>query len=203
MRVIPSSFTLLRLLLVGWAAAILIIPGMWSPIDPIKFAMIILIVAALTDAIVGYLARKLNVARTWGGYFDHVVDLSLIGVLLYQGYMILDPNIFKVYVLFQILTMMIGYYHFLVKVDEGWPNSFGKLSYIIFIFGVCLAMATSGTSEEAYGIDSANKIVGLAIGLRAMSFWIYWRYMEDQDFFWVGKADREMAKRREQEQRPV
>ncbi|MDD5621366.1 MAG: CDP-alcohol phosphatidyltransferase family protein [Candidatus Pacebacteria bacterium] len=206
MLAIPSSFTLLRLLLVGWAAAILIIHGMWSPIHPVRFAAAILILAALTDAIDGYLARKLRVPTTLGGYFDHLVDLSLTGVLLYQGYMMLNQDIMKIYILFQVLTMTIGFYQFQVKNDTCWPNLYGKVSYVIFIFGICVAMILTGTAQEEAAVKSANVILVMSIMLRILAFLSYWKYLEQHDFFWRGEADQKMAKekrKKEEEQRPV
>ena len=207
MWIVPCSFTLLRLFLVGWAAATLIIPGMWSPIHPVRFAAAILILAALTDAIDGYFARKLEkAATTWGGYFDHLVDLSLTGVLLYQGYMMLNQDIMKIYIVFQVLTMIIGFYQFRVKDDTCWPNLYSKVSYAIFIYGVCVGMVLAGTAQEAMAIRSANTIVAMSVILRILAFLIYWKYLEDRDFFWHGEADQQMARKKQkeaEEQRPV
>lgn len=75
---IANSLTLFRLFLVPVFVAFFYLPYTWS-----YFASaLVFIVAALTDWLDGYFARKLNQATPFGAFLDPVADKIMVAVVL-------------------------------------------------------------------------------------------------------------------------
>ena len=80
----PNLVTLLRILLIPLIVGIFYLPDEWLS-DTAKNigATGIFIVAAITDWLDGYLARKLNQMSAFGAFFDPVADkLVVVGALI-------------------------------------------------------------------------------------------------------------------------
>lgn len=75
---IPNSLTLLRISLIPVFVLVFYLPFEWSN----DVACIIFVVAALTDMLDGYLARKLNQMSKLGAFLDPVADKLMIAVAL-------------------------------------------------------------------------------------------------------------------------
>ncbi len=75
---IPNSLTLLRIVLIPVFVAVFYLPVHWSNL----FACLIFSLAAITDLLDGYLARKLNQVSTLGEFLDPVADKLMIAVVL-------------------------------------------------------------------------------------------------------------------------
>ena len=94
-RQIPNALTMLRLIL---AAAFFVAMGRYAPPDGgegwAAAAIILFIVAALTDALDGYLARKWNATSAFGRVMDPFCDKVLVlGALVYlsgPAFLLLD-----------------------------------------------------------------------------------------------------------------
>lgn len=87
---LPNLVTLLRILLIPLIVGVFYLPESWLSIPGQNIAATaIFIVAAITDWLDGYLARKLNQMSAFGAFFDPVADkLVVVGaliVLLYLG----------------------------------------------------------------------------------------------------------------------
>lgn len=75
---IPNLLTILRILLIPVFVLVYYLPTSWANI----FACIIFVIAALTDLLDGYLARKLNQTSRLGEFLDPVADKLIVAVAL-------------------------------------------------------------------------------------------------------------------------
>jgi CDP-diacylglycerol--glycerol-3-phosphate 3-phosphatidyltransferase len=85
---IPNQLTLLRILLIPVFVLMFYLPYEWNNL----MACIVFSLAGITDALDGYLARKLNQTSSLGAFLDPVADKLMVAValvLLVQQ----DPNL--------------------------------------------------------------------------------------------------------------
>ena len=75
---IPNILTLLRILLIPVFVLIYYLPYSWAPIA----TGCIFALAAVTDWLDGYLARKLNQSTTFGAFLDPVADKLIVVISL-------------------------------------------------------------------------------------------------------------------------
>ncbi len=75
---IPNLLTLLRILLIPVFVVVYYLPGDWSP----WLAASIFALAAITDWLDGYLARRLNQQSPFGAFLDPVADKLMVAVAL-------------------------------------------------------------------------------------------------------------------------
>ncbi len=75
---IPNTLTLLRIVLIPVFVLVFYLPFAWSN----EAACIIFVVAAVTDMLDGYLARRLNQLSKLGAFLDPVADKLMIAVAL-------------------------------------------------------------------------------------------------------------------------
>jgi cardiolipin synthase len=81
---IPNIITLSRLLLIPLIIGLYYLPPEWAPLDVKNTAACaVFILAAATDWLDGYLARKLNQMSAFGAFLDPVADkLIVVGALI-------------------------------------------------------------------------------------------------------------------------
>jgi len=86
---LPNLVTLLRIVLIPLIVGIFYLPDAWLADDSKNIAATaIFIVAAITDWLDGYLARKLNQMSAFGAFFDPVADkLVVVGALIILLYL--------------------------------------------------------------------------------------------------------------------
>jgi CDP-diacylglycerol--glycerol-3-phosphate 3-phosphatidyltransferase len=86
---LPNLITLLRIVLIPLIVGVFYLPDAWLSESGKNFAATaIFIVAAITDWLDGYLARKLNQMSAFGAFFDPVADkLVVIGALVILLYL--------------------------------------------------------------------------------------------------------------------
>jgi len=75
---IPNSLTLLRIAMIPIFVIVFYLPFAWSNI----LSCIIFTIAALTDLLDGYLARKLQQISSLGAFLDPVADKLMVAVVL-------------------------------------------------------------------------------------------------------------------------
>jgi len=75
---IPNQLTLLRILLIPVFVLVFYLPLSWNN----YFACLVFTVAAVTDVLDGYLARKLNQTSSLGAFLDPVADKLMVAVAL-------------------------------------------------------------------------------------------------------------------------
>jgi len=85
----PNLVTLLRIVLIPLIVGVFYLPDGWLPPDEKNLAAtVIFIVAAVTDWLDGYLARKLDQMSAFGAFFDPVADkLVVVGALVILLYL--------------------------------------------------------------------------------------------------------------------
>jgi CDP-diacylglycerol--glycerol-3-phosphate 3-phosphatidyltransferase len=81
---LPNIVTLLRIVLIPLIVGVFYLPDAWMGDEGKNLAATaIFIVAAVTDWLDGYLARKLNQMSAFGAFFDPVADkLVVVGALI-------------------------------------------------------------------------------------------------------------------------
>jgi CDP-diacylglycerol--glycerol-3-phosphate 3-phosphatidyltransferase len=75
---IPNILTLIRIILIPVLVIIFYLPGEWS----YQISAAIFGIAALTDLLDGYLARRLNQSSPFGAFLDPVADKLMVAVAL-------------------------------------------------------------------------------------------------------------------------
>lgn len=75
---LPNSLTLLRIAMIPVFVVVFYLPFKWSNL----LACLIFSMAALTDLLDGYLARKLNQISTLGAFLDPVADKLMVAIVL-------------------------------------------------------------------------------------------------------------------------
>jgi len=75
---VPNILTLIRILLIPFFFVVYVIDAGWSN----QVATIIFVVAAITDWLDGYLARRLNQYTTFGAFLDPVADKLIVATAL-------------------------------------------------------------------------------------------------------------------------
>jgi len=75
---IPNSLTLLRIVMIPVFVVVFYLPIKWNN----QIACFIFVLAAVTDILDGYLARKLNQISSLGAFLDPVADKLMIAVVL-------------------------------------------------------------------------------------------------------------------------
>ena len=137
---VPNQITLLRL---GFIPIFLILISY----EEYKWALMILVVAALTDGIDGLLARKLNQRSALGAYLDPIADKLLLSssfvvlamakkVAWWLTLMVLSRDVLLLIVA-AVIILISGYRPFP-------PSIYGKFTtffQIVFVFSVVLAAA--------------------------------------------------------------
>jgi cardiolipin synthase len=137
---VPNQITLLRL---GFIPIFLILISY----EEYKWALVILVVAALTDGIDGLLARKLNQRSALGAYLDPIADKLLLSssfvvlamakkVAWWLTLMVLSRDVLLLIVAV-VIILISGYRPFP-------PSIYGKFTtffQIVFVFSVVLAAA--------------------------------------------------------------
>jgi phosphatidylglycerophosphate synthase len=180
MKLVVNLLTLSRVLFAGGAAFFLQSSMQWN----YQWFAVLIVLAGITDAIDGPIARKCNVATKGGGRLDHGVDAVFLGVLLAGMFSLTDKNICIALVMLQFLTVVIAIVQVLSKAEEVWPNEEGKISIICLV----LAVLCGGSFKET-GFDSASSwwagvFAMIAILARLLSLWKYWRWLEQYNFLW-------------------
>lgn len=80
---LPNLLTWLRILLIPVVLGVFYLPAGWlSPMEANLIATALFIVAAVTDWLDGYLARKLNQASAFGAFLDPVADKLMVAAAL-------------------------------------------------------------------------------------------------------------------------
>jgi len=102
-------------------------------------ALVIFIIAACTDFIDGAMARTRNQITEIGIIIDPIADKFLIlSVLLYIGFDYLIVKIFVIFIIFELISVLLGaFFSFAVGRPLG-ANFFGKIKMILQSFSVGL-----------------------------------------------------------------
>lgn len=132
----PNLFTLLRLLLTPFIAAS-ILNGAYGR------AIVLLFAAGFSDAIDGYLARRLDVQTQFGAYFDPIADkILLVVIYLSLGFAHAIPwwMVALVFGRDLLILAMAAYGLAFTSVRKFPPSIWGKISTILQISAALAVM---------------------------------------------------------------
>ncbi len=171
LRLIPNALTLLRLLLalpVGW----LILSEQFVP------ALVVGFFAGLTDAVDGWLARRLNAYSRFGAALDPVADKTLMFVVFISLAIVgLVPWLVAAVVVVRDLVILAGAsaYHGLIDELELEPtalsksNTFVQIGYCILALGSAVVPAMPAELLVAAGLV----VVAVAV-ISGMDYVLSW-----------------------------
>lgn len=129
---VPNALTILRFLLIG------VFVYLFKVGQPTA-AVIVFIVAALTDLLDGYIARKYNQITNFGKLMDPLADkLMLIAALWCLVSADLVPMILLIFVLAKEALLIVGGAFLYKKKVVVYAKNFGKLATTCFNLGVVL-----------------------------------------------------------------
>lgn len=166
---IPNILTAIRLMLVPLFPIVYFSNFIHSH----YYALIIFIVAGLTDFLDGYIARKYNFITLFGTAFDPLADKLMLLVALLSLYL---DHVIPLWVLIlmtikELFMIFTGIYLFLRKEKLVIPsNIFGKLATVVFSLAVVLLILSPKTTWLQY-------LLILAVGFKLIAFSSYVRYM--------------------------
>ena len=131
---LPNTLTLLRLVLIPVYWVLMMVQ------DNETAALIVFLVASVTDLLDGYIARKNNQVTDWGKLFDPVADklmvLSVLLSLLLKGYI---PLVILLIIFVKEMLMMLGAAIMLKHKVVVYSKPIGKTAQFITIVGMILS----------------------------------------------------------------
>lgn len=127
LRWLPNAISLSRI--------VLVVPILWLIIhDVFEWAFFLLVIAALSDGVDGYVAKRFNWRTRLGAQLDPAGDKILVaGTFLTLAYLQYIPVWLAVFVFARDLIIVTGAYsvNYLVKRLEGEPSRIGKLNTLL------------------------------------------------------------------------
>lgn len=159
---VPNVLTIIRLLLIGVFLYLFL-----GPADYIA-AVIVYSVAAITDVLDGYIARKYNQITDFGKLADPLADklmlLAALFCLTYVGYI---HWIFLAFVVVRDFALIIGSAFLLKNKIVVYARIWGKLSTACFNFGIVLSFLAN---YLAWIAPWHMVVLGLAVVFGIMAF---------------------------------
>lgn len=139
-RVTPNQITAIRFILIPVVYALLLQHSF-------ILALIVFAIAALTDLLDGAMARIRGQITDLGKVIDPIADkLLILTVLLFVGWQYLIIKVFVIYIIFELVAVLVGYFFAFLIGNPIGANVFGKiklnlqcLSIGLFILGVIIS----------------------------------------------------------------
>ncbi|HEX3029343.1 MAG TPA: CDP-diacylglycerol--glycerol-3-phosphate 3-phosphatidyltransferase [Clostridia bacterium] len=158
---IPNILTILRFLLVP-------VFGYYMYDEKYLIAIVLFLVAGLTDVLDGYIARRFNMITAWGKLADPAADkLMQITALIMLTYKRFLPIEVIIIVLAKELFMIIGSVKLLRKdkvvVSANW---YGKLATVIFYAAIIMTIIVN---MERLEIAYRNILVGIFVTIAVLA----------------------------------
>lgn len=132
---VPNILTMLRFVLIGVFVYLFVVPANYVA------ALLVFLLAALTDVLDGYIARKYNLITDFGKLMDPLADkLMLIAALACLSRLDRTMYIFLAFVLLKELLMVAGGVYLYRHKVVVYAKLFGKMSTFAFNLGVALTV---------------------------------------------------------------
>lgn len=145
LRFIPSSVTPNQIT----AVRFILVPVVYALLLQHLYilGLIVFAIAALTDLLDGAMARTRNQITDLGKVIDPIADkLLIITVLLFVGWQYLIIKVFVIYIIFEMIAVLVGFFFAPLIGRPIGANVFGKiklnlqcLSFGLFILGVIIS----------------------------------------------------------------
>lgn len=178
----PNLLTLLRIFLIPVFIAAYYLPFRWAPL----LATALFVLAALTDWLDGYLARRLNQASPFGAFLDPVADKLMVASALVL--LIADPRVYSMVLdhrLFAVMVLIIIGREITVSALREWMAELGERTRVAVSFfgkfktiGQMVAIPFLLYREPLFGLPVfriGELLLYLAAGLTLWSMVIYLR----------------------------
>ncbi|MDD4900839.1 MAG: CDP-alcohol phosphatidyltransferase family protein [Patescibacteria group bacterium] len=164
--VLPNHVTMLRFILIPPIAYLLLI-------DQMLWSFVLFVVAALTDAIDGAMARTRNQITEWGEFFDPLADKFLVGVVV----MVLVTKYISVFVAglivgIELLLIIVALHLKLTTQKRIKAQAMGKVKMATQVLALILLFVYILSSLPLFLI-SATWCFYLAIAFAVVSVFIY------------------------------
>ncbi len=160
---IPNVLTMLRLALVP-VFIVLFFQGQR------KIALVVFIIASLTDLLDGYLARKLNQITDFGKLFDPLADkLMVLSALVCHGIAGTFPWAAIIIVGIKELLMVLGGAYMLKKGVVVYANMYGKVATVAFMISLILAFFHEELAAAGFPLDQILLWISVALALLAIA----------------------------------
>ena len=165
MKNIPNILTLIRLLLVP------VFPILYFSSYPnaLIYALIIFVIAGITDLLDGYIARKYDFVTQIGIVFDPLADKLMLLTALTCLYIDAFIPLWVLIVMYikELFMICAGLILFFKKEKEVMPaNVFGKLATMMFSLAVVLILISPDTNIFQY-------LIIFAVSLKMLAFSSY------------------------------
>lgn len=175
---LANYFTLLRILLIPVFVAVLLSPNM-EDYNGRLIAVIILLVASLTDALDGYLARVRNEVTRLGKLLDPIADKMLIAAAMISVVQLGYAPAWMIVIILSREFAVSGIR--LIAASEGQEISvshYGKFKMIAQVIAVALLIYSPET--EQYGVWMLYVVMVLAIISMGIYFKKFWEGMQPE-----------------------
>ena len=164
---IPNALTMLRLVLIP------VFVYLFWKVDR-KAALVVFLVASLTDMLDGMLARKLNQITDFGKLFDPLADkVMVLTALICQGLAGVFPWSAIIIVCCKELVMLLGGVFMLSKNVVVYANYFGKTAQVFFIISLVLSFFHDELAAQNLPLDIILFWVTVGLALLAMAVYIF------------------------------
>lgn len=168
---IPNAICVLRILLVA--------PILWALAEGRHgLALVLVCVAGFSDALDGYLAKRLDWRSRLGGLLDPLADkVLLVSMFLALAWLQLVPEWLAMVVIGRDIVIVCGgvAYHFLIGPVEPEPSPLSKINtaaQIACVIAVLCAVALGWPSGEVvYGLALLVLVTSLASGVDYVVRW--------------------------------
>ena len=164
-KVLPNYITAARLLMVPWVTLFIWLGNYWV-------GLILFLVASLTDALDGALARTRNQITEWGKLFDPLADKLLICTVVFV-LVLKYVDFFTAWVIIIIESIIVV--AALLKKRNGadiQANFWGKIKMILQVAGVAFLLLSLVFNLDAL-IPVSRGTFYVAIAFAIMSFFTY------------------------------
>ena len=178
---IPNVLTMLRLVLIPVFVVCFFKghPAGAEPVDKwIKIALAVFVTASVTDALDGFLARKLNQITDFGKLFDPLADkLMVLTAMVCQGIVGVFPWTAIAIVALKEGFMVLGGMYMLSRNVVVYSNYVGKTAQVCFIISLVLSffhreLTQWGPQIPGGGLDIILLWLTVALSLVAMVIYI-------------------------------
>ena len=164
---IPNALTMLRLVLIP------VFVYLFWKVDR-KAALVVFLVASLTDMLDGMLARKLNQITDFGKLFDPLADkVMVLTALICQGLAGVFPWSAIIIVCCKELVTLLGRVFMLSKNVVVYANYFGKTAQVFFIISLVLSFFHDELAAQNLPLDIILFWVTVGLALLAMAVYIF------------------------------